>query len=300
MSQQPQAQCLPEQGDTSLCLPKGKTRHQPCREPRTVRALIPTSCSCTLGSVSAENTTEQTRPWSDSRALSSGERGTESLPAPGCHCTATTTAPDKPFLGPCWLTPNHAKSLGHSRGSHMQPPRSVSFPSLSVHRKGGPEPAAPWDTVASRGTSKPHLLPHVPTSAPTPGSPTAFPRLSSSGCSTGTQKRNPDDHHCWDTATPQPSAAETGAQPRKDGHLHTLLPSCLPEPAGTLSPTACYGRAWGDPHLRVLGVLLQQQGHDVVGDAVVSAEGGTRCCLQKFGTWPHQLHVGLAQMVPTI
>ena len=99
------------QGTPASAIPR-ETRHQPCREPRTVSALIPTSCSCTLGSVSAENTTEQTWARSDSRVLSSGERGTESPPASGCHHTATTTAPDRPFLGPCWLTPSHAGSLG--------------------------------------------------------------------------------------------------------------------------------------------------------------------------------------------
>lgn len=75
--------------------------------------------------------------------------------------------------------------------------------------------------------------------------------------------------------------------PGKDIPLDTLLPPGPVEPAGA-------------PHLRVLGVLLQQQGQDAVGDAVESAEGGTRCCLQEFGTGPHQLHVGLAQMVPAI
>lgn len=84
-----------------------ETRHQPCREPKTVSALIPTSCSCTLGSVSAENTTEQTGAWSDSRVLSSGGRGMESLPVTTqtlLHtlCSdSTPTALDRPFLGCC-------------------------------------------------------------------------------------------------------------------------------------------------------------------------------------------------------
>ena len=95
-------------------------RYQPCKEPRTVSALIPTSWSCTLGSVSAENTTEQTVSWSDSRALSSGGRSMESLPASHCHSTATTTALDRHFLMPRQFTSNHTKSLGQAAHTATQ------------------------------------------------------------------------------------------------------------------------------------------------------------------------------------
>lgn len=143
-------------------------------------------------------------------------------------------------------------------------------------------------------TSHPHLLPHVPTSAVTPGSLAAFPGLSSSGCSAGTQRCNPDHCHCCERAAPQPRVTARpqgahGVSTHSQGRilLHTLLPP------GPVKPV-------GAPHLCVLVVLLQQQGQDAVGDAVVGAEGGTRCCLQEFGTGPHQLHVGLTQMVPAI
>lgn len=72
------------------------------------------------------------------------------------------------------------------------------------------------------------------------------------------------------------------------------------ESQGALSPAAFDCQTQGAPHLRMLVVLLQQQGKDAVGETMVSAEGGTCCCLQQFGTWPHQLHVRLTQMVPAI
>lgn len=107
-------------------------RHQPCREPRTVSALIPTSCSCTLGSSSAENTTEQTGAWSDRRVLSSGERGMESLPVSGCHHSHHNST-RQTLSGMLHLISNHAGSLVHGRDSHMQPHWPVSFPCLAAH-----------------------------------------------------------------------------------------------------------------------------------------------------------------------
>lgn len=117
----------------------GDVRHQPCKEPRTVSALIPTSWSCTLGSVSAENTTEQTVSWSDSRVLSSGDRSMESLPASHCHSTATTTAPDRHFLMPCQFTSNHTKSLGQA--AHTATQVNELFFSVSI-REGNTVPEA--------------------------------------------------------------------------------------------------------------------------------------------------------------
>lgn len=126
------AQCLPSASP-------GDVRHQPCKEPRTVSALIPTSWSCTLGSVSAENTTEQTVSWNDSRALSSGDRSMESLPASHCHSTATTTAPARRFLMPCQFTSNHTKSPGQA--AHTATQVNEFFFSASI-REGNAVPEA--------------------------------------------------------------------------------------------------------------------------------------------------------------
>lgn len=216
----------------------------------------------------------------------------ESLPVSGCDHTAPSWHLTDPFWGTAFdsqscRVPGAWQGLTHA--ATLAREFSLSFSIQESEVRG----SSPWDTGASRVTTHPHLLPHVPTSAVTPGSLAAFPGLSSSGCSAGTQRCNPDHGHCWDRAAPQPSTARPqgahGVSTHSQGRI--LLDTLLPP--GPVEPEAA-------PHLRVLGVLLQQQGQDAVGDAVVGAEGGTCCCLQEFGTGPHQLHVGLAQMVPAI
>jgi len=221
------APCLPEPGDTCLCHPKGNK--------------APT----------LQGAQDSQRPDPDQLQLHAGIRQCREHHRANLGSKRQQGAliwRERHGVTACiWLSPHshHHSTRQTLSGAllvdtqpcrvpgtgHMQPPGSVSFPSLSASGKVRSEPAAPRDTGASRGTSQPHLLPQVPTSAATPGSPAAFPRLSSSGCSVGTQRRNPDHRHCWDTATPQPSTA------RPEG-AHGV-PTCSQEghPVGHPAPT---------------------------------------------------------------
>lgn len=237
MFQQPP--CLSEESDTSLCLLKGN-KAPTLQGAQDSQCLDPNQLQLYAG---IRQRREHHRANRGLERQQSALIWREGHGVTACHHTDTilhcvATAPPQHLTDPFWgaafdtqscRVPGTWQGLAHAATLASELSLSVSIQESEVRA------SSPWDTGASRGTSHPHLLPHVPTSAATPGSLAAFPGLSSSGCSAGTQRCNPDHHHCWDRAAPQPSAARPQGAHGVSTHTregHPLRHPAPPRPCG--------------------------------------------------------------------